>query len=156
MMMIKTSRVALGSHVPPIQWVLGVLSPGVKQPGYEADHSPKSNAEAKGMELWLYSPYRPSRHAHRQLYLSSEHNYQMYHTVYRYWTQMYHTVYRYWTLHEGCHKLPDVCGHSPIHWKNESTCPVPWMTGMITHGIWCRNSTGLQCMLTHLFPLHYY
>ena len=51
MMMIKTSRVALGSHVPPIQWVLGVLSPGVKQPGYEADHSPKSNAEAKGMEL---------------------------------------------------------------------------------------------------------
>jgi len=51
MMMINTSRLALGSHLPPIQWVLGVLSPGVKQPGNEADHSPPSNAEAKGMKL---------------------------------------------------------------------------------------------------------
>jgi hypothetical protein len=51
MMMIKTSRLALGSHLPPIQWVQEVLSPGVKQPGNEADHSPPANAEAKGMEL---------------------------------------------------------------------------------------------------------
>jgi len=30
---------------PPIQWVLGALSPSVKQPECEADHSSRSNAE---------------------------------------------------------------------------------------------------------------
>jgi len=30
---------------PPIQWVPGALSPGVKQPGREADHLPPSLAE---------------------------------------------------------------------------------------------------------------
>jgi hypothetical protein len=35
----KSSRPALGSTEPPIQWVLGALSPGVKRPGREADHT---------------------------------------------------------------------------------------------------------------------
>jgi hypothetical protein len=32
---------------PPIQWVLGALSLGVKLPGREANHSPPSSAEVK-------------------------------------------------------------------------------------------------------------
>jgi hypothetical protein len=33
--------------VPPIQWVLGDLSPGLKRPGREADHSSPTSAEVK-------------------------------------------------------------------------------------------------------------
>jgi hypothetical protein len=40
------SRTALGPIQPPIQWVTGVLSLGIKRPEREADHSP-SNAEVK-------------------------------------------------------------------------------------------------------------
>jgi hypothetical protein len=40
------SRPALGLTHPPIQWVPGDLSPGVKRPGFEADLSPTS-AEVK-------------------------------------------------------------------------------------------------------------
>jgi hypothetical protein len=36
-----------GSTHPPIQWVPGDLSPEVKRPGSEADHSPPSSAKAK-------------------------------------------------------------------------------------------------------------
>jgi hypothetical protein len=43
----KSSRPALGFTQPPIQWVLGDLSPGVKRPGREADHSPPTSAEVK-------------------------------------------------------------------------------------------------------------
>jgi hypothetical protein len=32
---------------PPIQWVPGDLSPKVKWPGCEADHSPSTSAEVK-------------------------------------------------------------------------------------------------------------
>jgi hypothetical protein len=42
-----SSRPALGSNQPPIQWVPGVLSPGVKRPEREADHSPPASAEVK-------------------------------------------------------------------------------------------------------------
>jgi hypothetical protein len=53
------SRTALGPAQPPIQWVLGVLSLGVKRPGREADHSPLSSAEVKEcVELYLHSPIR--------------------------------------------------------------------------------------------------
>jgi hypothetical protein len=38
---------ALGPTQPPVQWVLGALSWGVKQPGHEADHSPLSSAKVK-------------------------------------------------------------------------------------------------------------
>jgi hypothetical protein len=35
-----------GATQPPVQWVPGVLSPGVKaRPGRDADHSPPSSAE---------------------------------------------------------------------------------------------------------------
>jgi hypothetical protein len=32
---------------PRIQWLPGALSPGVKRPGSETDHSPPASAEAK-------------------------------------------------------------------------------------------------------------
>jgi hypothetical protein len=41
------SRPALGPTQPPIQWVPGVLYPGVNRPGREADHSPPSSTEVK-------------------------------------------------------------------------------------------------------------
>jgi hypothetical protein len=41
------SRTALGPTQPPIQWVPGALSLGVKRPGREAHHSPPSSAEVK-------------------------------------------------------------------------------------------------------------
>jgi hypothetical protein len=40
-------RTVLGSTQPPIQWVPGALSLGVKRPRGEADHSPTSSAEVK-------------------------------------------------------------------------------------------------------------
>jgi hypothetical protein len=53
------SRTALGSTQPPIQWVPGALSLGVKRPGREADYSPPSTAEVKEwVELYLHSPIR--------------------------------------------------------------------------------------------------
>jgi len=44
---ITTSRPALGSTHPPIQWVLAALCLGVKQLGDEADHSPSSSTKVK-------------------------------------------------------------------------------------------------------------
>jgi hypothetical protein len=41
------SRTALRPAQPPIQWVTGALSLGVKRPVREADHSPPSSAEVK-------------------------------------------------------------------------------------------------------------
>jgi hypothetical protein len=41
------SRTALGPIQPPIQWVPGDLSLGVKRPRREADHSPPCSAEVK-------------------------------------------------------------------------------------------------------------
>jgi hypothetical protein len=47
------SRSALGSTQPPIQWVPGTLSPGVKRPGPETDHSRPSSPEVKN--AWNYT-----------------------------------------------------------------------------------------------------
>jgi hypothetical protein len=44
----------VGSTQPPIQWVLGTLSPEVKLQRCEADHSPKTTAEVK--KMWIYTP----------------------------------------------------------------------------------------------------
>jgi hypothetical protein len=56
------SRPALGPNQPPIQWVPGAFSPGVKRPGREADHSPPSTAEVKEcVELYLHCPNTPTR-----------------------------------------------------------------------------------------------
>jgi hypothetical protein len=41
------SRAALGPIQPPIHWVPGVLSLGVKRLRHEADHSPPPSAELK-------------------------------------------------------------------------------------------------------------
>jgi hypothetical protein len=50
------SRPALRPTQPPIQWVLGALSLGVKRPGRKSDHSPPSSAEVKEcVELYVYS-----------------------------------------------------------------------------------------------------
>jgi len=43
------SRTALGPTQPPIQWVPGALSLGVKRPGREADHSPPPGTEVKNV-----------------------------------------------------------------------------------------------------------
>jgi len=51
------SRLALGPTQPPIHWVPGALSQGVKQLGHEADHSPPSSAEVKNM--WSYTSVPP-------------------------------------------------------------------------------------------------
>jgi hypothetical protein len=51
------SRPTLGLTQPPIQWVPGVLFPGVKRTGREADHSPPSNAEMK--KGWSYTSTTP-------------------------------------------------------------------------------------------------
>jgi hypothetical protein len=51
-----TSKLALGPIQPPIQCVVGALTPGVKRSGYEgfeADHSPPPIAEDKN--AWLYT-----------------------------------------------------------------------------------------------------
>jgi hypothetical protein len=45
--LITASRPALGPPQPPIQWVPGPLSLGVKRPEREANHSPPSSAEIK-------------------------------------------------------------------------------------------------------------
>jgi hypothetical protein len=70
------SRPAMGPTQPPIQWVTGVFSPGIKRPGREADHSPPSSAEVKERaELYLHSPVHLHgvmlglKKAQRQLYL---------------------------------------------------------------------------------------
>jgi hypothetical protein len=51
------SRQALGPAQPPIKWVPGALSLGVKWLRREADHSPPSSAEVKEcVELYLHTP----------------------------------------------------------------------------------------------------
>jgi hypothetical protein len=50
-----SSRPALGSTQPPVQWV-----PGVKRPGREADHSPPTSAEVKKIGSIHPFPHTPS------------------------------------------------------------------------------------------------
>jgi hypothetical protein len=50
------SRTALGPTQPPIQWVPGALSLGVKRPGRRADHSPPSIAEVKNACSYTSTP----------------------------------------------------------------------------------------------------
>jgi hypothetical protein len=42
-----------GTHSPPSQWVAEALSPGIKRPGRDADHSPPPSAEVKN--TWRYT-----------------------------------------------------------------------------------------------------
>jgi hypothetical protein len=43
----KSRDSSVGIALPPIQWVPGALSLGVKRPGRECDHSPPSSAKDK-------------------------------------------------------------------------------------------------------------
>jgi hypothetical protein len=53
------SRTALGLTQPPMKWVPGALSMGVKWPEREADHSPPSSAEVRNE--WSYTSIPPVR-----------------------------------------------------------------------------------------------
>jgi len=50
---LKISRLALEPVQPSVQWVLEILSPGVKQLGHEVDHPPLSNVGVKNE--WSYN-----------------------------------------------------------------------------------------------------
>jgi hypothetical protein len=52
-----SSRLVLGLTQPPLQWVLGALSPGVKEPWREVDYSPPTTAEIKN--TWIYISTSP-------------------------------------------------------------------------------------------------
>jgi hypothetical protein len=54
------SRSALRPTQPPIQWVSGALSLGVKRPSREAGHSPPSTAEIKNAWSYISAPNTPS------------------------------------------------------------------------------------------------
>jgi hypothetical protein len=47
---------ALGPTQPPIQWVPGALSLGVKQLGREADHSPPASSKVKNACSYTSTP----------------------------------------------------------------------------------------------------
>jgi hypothetical protein len=46
----------MGPTQPPIQWVPGALSLGVKRPGLEADHSSPSSADVKNAWSYTFTP----------------------------------------------------------------------------------------------------
>jgi hypothetical protein len=52
-----SSRPVLRPTQPPIQWVPGALSSGVKRSGREVDHSPPTSAEVKN--IWIYTSTPP-------------------------------------------------------------------------------------------------
>jgi hypothetical protein len=52
-----SSRPVLGPIQPPIQWVPGAISRGIKRPGREADHSPPTSAKVK--KMWIYTSPPP-------------------------------------------------------------------------------------------------
>jgi hypothetical protein len=56
-LLFTSSRPVLGPTQTPIQWVPGFLSPGVKRPGCEADHSPPTSAVVK--KTWIYTSTPP-------------------------------------------------------------------------------------------------
>jgi hypothetical protein len=50
------SRPTLGPTQPPIQWVPGALSPGVKRQGHEAGHPAPTSAKVKKMWICTSTP----------------------------------------------------------------------------------------------------
>jgi hypothetical protein len=55
---VKSAKGEFEEHsIWPIKWVLRALSPRVKQPGREADHSPPASAEVK--KIWIYTSTLP-------------------------------------------------------------------------------------------------
>jgi hypothetical protein len=53
------STLVLGTTQPPIQWVTGALSLGIKRPGREAHNSSPSSTEVKN--AWSYTSTPPIR-----------------------------------------------------------------------------------------------
>jgi len=53
---ITTSRPAPRPTQPPIQWVTGTLSLGIKRPGSEADYSPPFRVEVKNAWSFTSTP----------------------------------------------------------------------------------------------------
>jgi hypothetical protein len=51
-----SSRPTLGSTQPPMQWVSAAISPEVKRPGREADHSFPSGAKIKNVSSYTFTP----------------------------------------------------------------------------------------------------
>jgi hypothetical protein len=56
-------RLALGPTQTPIHWVPGAISPDVKPPGLEANHSPQSSAEVKNDGVIPPFPHISSWHS---------------------------------------------------------------------------------------------
>jgi hypothetical protein len=56
-------RLALVPTQPPVQWVPGILSLGIKWLGCEADHSPPSTAKIKNGGVIPLLPHTSSCHS---------------------------------------------------------------------------------------------
>jgi hypothetical protein len=99
---ITASRMALGSTQPPIKWVRGALSLGVKRPVREADHSPPSSAEVKEwVELYLHSLNTPPWHSAQ---LKQRDNFTFYHILVSItcaWNVVF-CVFNDWKCHLWC------------------------------------------------------
>jgi hypothetical protein len=79
--LFTVSRTVLGPTQPPVQWVPGAPSLGVKWPEREVGHSPPSSAEVKEcVELYLQSANTPSR---RGAQLKHRNNFTFYWYSYR-------------------------------------------------------------------------
>jgi hypothetical protein len=54
---LQVVQTCSGAHPPSYPMGTGVLSPGVKRPGRETDHSPPISAEVK--QTWAYTAIPP-------------------------------------------------------------------------------------------------
>jgi hypothetical protein len=91
------SRTALGPTQPPIQWLSGALSLGVKRQRREADHSSPSGTEVKEfVEPYLHSP---NTHSWRGAQLKHRDNF----------TLLYFTLLYFYSLSGICHCIPSAC-----------------------------------------------
>jgi hypothetical protein len=50
------SKTTLEPTQPPIQWLPGALSPRIKRPGREVNHTPPPSAEVKNGWSYTYTP----------------------------------------------------------------------------------------------------
>jgi hypothetical protein len=115
------SRTALGPTQPPIQWVPGALTLGVKWSWREADHSPPSSAEVKGwMELYHHSPNTPSW---RGAPLKNRDNFTFTFTLWICWT-VYDSLVggigptQGLYLHTGQHNVEKTGTHPCLEWNS--------------------------------------
>jgi hypothetical protein len=69
-------RVQMGPTQPPIQWVPGALSLGLKRPGREVNHAPPSSAEVKNP--WSYVIYSHNTPSWRGAQLKHRDNFTLY------------------------------------------------------------------------------